>query len=238
MSLRAALEGRQDPVAERTLFVHVQRAFLPPKWKESTAMTQRWRLMDGEALYDIIADPGQQTNVAAEHPDVVRRLREDYEKWWTSLESATNQTVRYVLGGAENPMTLSSHDWLMRGVEQAAWHQNQIRSGALINGAWAVNVKQAGNYAITLYRWPPYLNQAMNVTEARLSVGGVDERTPVDSNAVNATFRVKLKPGPTMLQTWLTRPDGKQHGAYYTSIRFDNGGTKPGTKPRVESAPK
>ena len=194
--------------------------------------------MDGEALYDIIADPGQQTNVAAEHPDVVRRLREDYEKWWASLESATNQTVRYVLGGAENPMTLSSHDWLMRGVEQAAWHQNQIRSGALINGAWAVDVKQAGNYAITLYRWPPYLNQAMNVTEARLFVGGVDERTPVYSNAVNATFRVKLKPGPTMLQTWLTRPDGKQHGAYYTSIRFDNGGTKPGTKPRVESAPK
>jgi hypothetical protein len=25
-----------------------------------------------------------------------------------------------------------------------------------------------------------------------------------------------------MLQTWLTRPDGKQHGAYYTRVRFDN----------------
>jgi hypothetical protein len=171
ISLRAALESRQESLPERTLFVHVQRAFLPPKWKES----------------------------------------------------ATNQTVRYVLGGAENPMTLSSHDWLMPGVEQAAWHQNQIRSGALINGAWAVNVKQAGTYEITLYRWPPYLNQAMNTTEARLSVGDVDERTPVNTNAARATFRVKLKPGPAMLQTWLTRPDGKQHGAYYTRVRLDSG---------------
>ena len=23
-----------------------------------------------------------------------------------------------------------------------------------------------------------------------------------------------------MLQTWLTRPDGKQHGAYYTRVRY------------------
>jgi arylsulfatase A-like enzyme len=224
ISLRAALEGRQDSPPERTLFAHVQRAFLPPKWKDSAAMTQRWRLINGEELYDIIADPGQRTNVTADYPDVVRQLREDYERWWASLESATNQTVRYVLGGAENPMTLSSHDWLMPGVEPAAWHQNQIKNGALINGAWAVNVKQAGNYEITLSRWPPDLHRSMNVTEARLSIGGVDEHMPMNTNAASATFRVQLKPGPVMLQTWLTRPDGKQHGAYYTRVLFNNGG--------------
>jgi len=239
ISLRAALEGRQQSLPERTLFVHVQRAFLPPKWKESAAMTHRWRLLDGKELYDIIADPGQQTNAAAEHPDIVRRLRENYEKWWTSLESATNQTIRYVLGGAENPMTLSSHDWLMPGVEQAAWHQNQIKSGALISGAWAVDVKRAGTYEISLFRWPPYLNQAMNVTEARLFVGDVDEHSPVSTNAVSASFRVKLKPGPTMLRTWLTRPDGKQHGAYYTRVRFESGGpNETADKAGRESEPK
>ena len=117
----------------------------------------------------------------------------------------------------------------MPGVEQAAWHQNQIKSGALINGAWAVDVKQAGTYEITLYRWPPYLNQAMDATAARLSIGDVDESKPVNTNAASATFRVKLKPGPAMLQTWLTRPDGKQHGAYYTRVRFDN--ASPETRP-------
>jgi arylsulfatase A-like enzyme len=208
ISLRSALLGRNDSLPDRTLFVHVQRAFLPPKWKDSVAMTQRWRLMEGVDLYDIIADPGQRTNVAAQHPQIVRRLRQDYERWWKSLDPAMKQTVRYSLGGAENPTTLSSHDWLMPGVEPAAWHQSHVQKGSLINGAWAVEVKKRGACEITLYRWPPYLNQAMNATEARLSIGGVDERMPVNTNAASATFQVTLKPGPAMLQTWLTRPDG------------------------------
>ena len=129
-------------------------------------------------------------------------------------------TVRHVLGGAENPMTLSSHDWLMPGVEPAAWHQNQIKRGDLINGPWAVDVKQAGTYEITLYRWAPYLKKPMNASEARLRVGGIDESMALDPSAASAGFQVNLKPGPAMLQTWLTRPDGKQHGAYYTRVRL------------------
>ncbi|MBM3883613.1 MAG: arylsulfatase [Verrucomicrobia bacterium] len=103
ISLRPLLLGRNEPPPERTLFVHVQRAFLPPKWKNSAALTQRWRLVDGEELYDITADPGQQSNVAADHPEVVRRLHRDYEQWWASLEPALQQTVRYVLGAVFEP---------------------------------------------------------------------------------------------------------------------------------------
>ena len=81
-------------------------------------MTERWRLIDGKELYDIVSDPGQQKNIAEDHSNVVKRLRGDYEKWWTSLAPAVAQTVRYGLGGAENPTTLASHDWLMPGVKQ------------------------------------------------------------------------------------------------------------------------
>ena len=117
-------------------------------------------------------------------------------------------------------MTLASHDWLMPGVEQAAFSQGQIRNGSLINGAWQVEVEQPGIYEITLFRWAPYVHRAMNMTEARLAIGGVDERVPLNADAASATFRVTLKPGPTTLQTWLTRPDGKDHGAYYTRVQF------------------
>ena len=34
-------------------------------------------------LFDIVADPDERTNRAAEHPDVVRRLRADLDTWWT-----------------------------------------------------------------------------------------------------------------------------------------------------------
>ena len=45
-------------------------------------MSQRWRLINGTELYDIQADPGQQRDVADEHPEVVAELREHYEAWW------------------------------------------------------------------------------------------------------------------------------------------------------------
>jgi hypothetical protein len=34
----------------------------------------------GPALYDLSTDPAEQKNVAAEHPDVVRRLQEQFDK--------------------------------------------------------------------------------------------------------------------------------------------------------------
>jgi arylsulfatase A-like enzyme len=220
VSLKAALLGDEKAMPGRTLFTHVQRAFLPPKWKDSAAMTERWRLIAGKELYDIQADPGQRTDIAGQHPEVVKKLRGDYETWWKSLEPAMEHTVRYVIGGPLNPTTLASHDWLMPGVEQAAWHQNQIRRGDLINGPWAVEVKQAGTYEISLHRWAPYLNKPMEATAARITIGDVDERLDLEKEATGATFRVKLGAGPAMLQTWLTREDGKEHGAYYVHVRL------------------
>lgn len=220
VSLVAPLRGEtEESLSVRTLFVHVQRAFLPPKWQNSAVMTQRWRLIDGQQLYDINEDPGQQTDIAIQHPEIVQKLRGEYEVWWQSLEPAMERTVRHVLGGTENPLVLNSHDWLMPGVEQAAWHQGQIQRGALINGPWAVEVQQAGTYEITMHRWPPYLDKTMDMKEARLSIGDVDTAMELDVLATHATFRVPLKVGPAMLQTWLTRPDGKQHGAYFVTVQ-------------------
>ena len=220
VSLRSALLGEKSLAPERTLFVHVQRAFLPPKWERSAAMTSRWRLINGEQLYDIVADPGQEKDVAKEHPDVVKRLRGDYETWWKSLEPALEQTVRYGLGGDEDPTTLGSHDWLMPGVVQAAWHQSHIERGSLINGAWAVDVERPGTYEFTLHRWAPYLDKAMGLKQARLTIGEVDETIALAEDAVSAVFRVRLEDGPAMLHTYFTRPDGKQHGAYYVRVRY------------------
>ena len=219
-SLAAPLRGAtEESPGDRTLFVHVQRAFRPPKWKNSAVMTSRWRLVDGQQLYDMNVDPGQQTDIAIQHPEIVQRLRGEYEVWWESLEPAMERTVRHVLGGTDNPLDLNSHDWLMPGVEQAAWHQGQIQRGALINGPWAVQVQEAGTYEITLRRWPPYLDKAMDMKEARLSLDDVDATMELDPMATHATFRLDLKVGPAMLQTWLTRPDGQQQGAYFVTVK-------------------
>lgn len=220
VSLRSLLAGEKKKLPERTLFTHVQRSELPPKWERSAAMTERWRLVDGTQLYDIVADSGQKKDVAADHPEVVKRLRADYEKWWASLKEDMKQTVRYGLGGKKNPTLLTSHDWLMPGTKQAVWHQGHVRGGSLINGPWAVEVEQAGEYEVTLFRWAPYLERAMEMKSARIKIGKIDETIDMKREDASATFRVKLPAGPAMLKGTLVRPDGKSHGAYYVRVEL------------------
>jgi arylsulfatase len=37
-------------------------------------------------LFDVKADPGEQTDVAAQHPEVVNELDRAYDKWWDSVQ--------------------------------------------------------------------------------------------------------------------------------------------------------
>ena len=50
---------RQDSEwKERTLVVQTQQRETPEKWTQSAVMTQQWRLVGGQELYDMTADPG------------------------------------------------------------------------------------------------------------------------------------------------------------------------------------
>ena len=45
-------------------------------------MTDRWRLVNGRELFDMEADPGQKTNVIADHPEVAKAMLDAYDAWW------------------------------------------------------------------------------------------------------------------------------------------------------------
>ncbi len=47
------------PWPERTLIVQSHRVEEPVKFRKSVVMRGRWRLVDGEDLYDLQSDPGQ-----------------------------------------------------------------------------------------------------------------------------------------------------------------------------------
>jgi len=221
ISLADLLYGiEEESFPDRTLFTHVQRDYLPPKWDASAVMQGPWRLIDGKELYNLKSDPGQETDIAGRHPDVVERLRGDYEVWWASLEPSMEMIVRPVLGGGENPAVLTAHDWLMPDKGTSAWHQNHIRRGDLKNGPWAVEVQQDGLYEISLYRWAPYLDKVMEMKSARLRVGDFEVSKDLSSEATKARFLVQLNAGPTLLKTWLERPNGDESGAYYVDVKY------------------
>ncbi|MEX0867228.1 MAG: arylsulfatase, partial [Pirellulales bacterium] len=98
---------------QRTLVVENQRVVDPVKWRNTSVMTDRWRLVNNKELYDIEADPGQQTNLIRQHPEVAAKLSEFYDSWWDDVSGRHNEFTRLHVGAEqENPVQLSSHDWM------------------------------------------------------------------------------------------------------------------------------
>lgn len=80
--------GEQADWPDRLLFSHKGRwpTGADPqlsKLQGCAVRSQRFRLVNGSALYDMLADPGQVTNVIEEHPDVAARMRTAFDQWWS-----------------------------------------------------------------------------------------------------------------------------------------------------------
>lgn len=87
-SLIPLLENPKAQWADRELFVHQGRweKGADPngsKFKNCAVRTQRWRFVNNKELYDIAADPYEATDVAADHPQVIAKLRTAYDQWWS-----------------------------------------------------------------------------------------------------------------------------------------------------------
>jgi arylsulfatase len=55
------------------------------KYEKFAVRDERWRLVGKDALYDIQVDPGETTNVIAEHPQVAGRMLAAYDAWWEEV---------------------------------------------------------------------------------------------------------------------------------------------------------
>ena len=189
-------------------------------------MTDRWRLINGEELYDMKTDPGQRTNVADKHAEVVAKLRREYDKWWADISKRFGEYCRIIIGSdAENPAKLTSHDWHTHG----PWNQDQVRQGQARNSFWAVEVARRGDYEIELRRWPKEVDapitaaieggEAIRAKTARLKIADLDQTKEIPKDAKAVTFRLKLKAGKTRLQTWFIDDESESRGAYYVYVK-------------------
>lgn len=243
--LLASADGGAPPEwADRILITDSQRIKDPIKWRASAVMTNRWRLIDGEQLYDIQLDPGQQSDVAAQHPKVVAELREFYERWWEELEPTFTDEAAIILGHrAGNPTTLTSHDWITE--RMTPWNQGQIReamSSEEDTGYWNVEVAEEGEYEIRLRRWPREADaaidaelppsedvpgerayrarrgQAVPIRKARIEIASHAAEQPVSPRSPDVAFRLKLKRGKTRLAARFETASGAEIGAYYAYV--------------------
>ncbi|MEX0981788.1 MAG: sulfatase-like hydrolase/transferase [Bacteroidales bacterium] len=217
-SLVPLLTGNGDDWPERTLFVHNQRVLDPIKWKQTSVMTDNWRLVDNKELYDISTDPGQENNLIAAHPDIANRLSDEYDSLWEDLSQRFDETTPLYIGAKqENPVVLNAHDWMID--EHPPWNQPHILNRPVQNGPWRVKVAEPGKYQFVLRERPEVANYPLTATEARLRIGNqVDERMEVTPGAAGVRFDCELQAGDTDLQTWLIEEDGTARGAFFVEV--------------------
>ena len=217
VSLRPLLEGTAGEWPDRTIIESFTKV----------AMTERWRLVHNAELYDVIADPGQQQDVAEQYPEVVQQLQ-------TALaENESNENTRQqrIVLGAEQAMRvlLTPEQWLDEERKYRTFRTGLILKGELFEGIVPVEVATAGRYRITLRRWPEQLKtpirsaihggRALKITQAGVRLGTYRETTAVEEEMQSVSFTTELAAGTADLRAWFVTETQQRLGAYFVDIQ-------------------
>jgi arylsulfatase A-like enzyme len=237
VSLAGLLRGTAKSLADRMLLISFSRMNEPVPTKQGSAVLwRRWRLFGTGELYDLAADPHQDRDVAADHPDVIAKMRSHLDHWWRGVEPKLNDHEAIVIGSdAENPTQLSPADWDDVFFDQG----KQVRDGFARIGAWNVEVAKAGTYRFELRRWPREVDapiaaslpavrttagevppsKALPIAKAKIHVGAYDASSDVRTHDKAVIFETPLQPGRLQLQTWFSDANGAELcGAYYVYV--------------------
>ena len=242
---------------ERMLVVQFTGTEHPvPKRGDACVMWRRWRLIHDRELYDLATDPEQARDVAADHPDVVARLRAHYAGWWDSVAPQVDGVQRVIIGHDAEPQSLLSPcEWRDVFFDQG----EQVRRGERTNGVWHLEAAREGTYEFELRRWPrecgatvaeglpavaltdgeQSAGRALPIARARLRAaapgGPASFDETIDAHAADrgVTFRLPLPAGPVDLQSWFLDGEGRELcGAYFVYARLlQKPAQKPAEKP-------
>lgn len=204
VSLLPVLQGGPSPAPDRAIFLQWHRGDAPEPWRDCCVVTQRYKLVNGRELYDLLEDPRETTDVAPAHPSVVAQLRRRYEGWFADVSATRGYDPPAIaLGSRENPVVLTRQDW--RG-PAASWDEKG-------EGHWAVRCVP-GTYEITLRLWEGF-------TPARVGVriGSAELQRTARQGSRTCTFRVALPSlERTKLEAWMEQ-NGSRRGVRYVTVR-------------------
>ena len=153
-NLLPAIRSASAEMEERSLVFQCHRGLTPQRYQNCAVVTSRYKLVanpglfsdesfdakPGFELYDLQVDSTEKVNLAERHPEIVRRLRSEYDRWFEDVRNTRKFTPGLIRIGtsAENPTHL------------CRYQDANYREG-LPNG-WSVEVARSARYEITVNR--------------------------------------------------------------------------------------
>jgi arylsulfatase A-like enzyme len=218
LSLLPRLLDPGAPVEERTLHIQSHRGNEPQLYRAFAAVTQKYKLVQakhfGQAmpedapleLYDLVADGGEENDLAAQQTEVIEAMKSGYEEWFKDVSSTRGYDPPRILLGTEheNPVILTRQDW--RVVGRDGYGDNNL-------GFWEVDVASPGDYEVRLLF--PKQQTAGRIEFALRDHQGEAE---FDTGTESVTFGpFAFSAGPAALEARLIRA-GETVGVKYADV--------------------
>jgi len=148
---------------------HTWDRFFPNPDRRWAVSDQRWKLMaqfgqdatpspSGWRLFDLEADPGEEENLASQHPEEVERLRAVFERWFAEVTDGVEYAPAPIPVGhpGENPIVVEP-SWATWEGERLAyvfdgydWDTIEGWREPGERAEWRLEVQSTGRYALRL----------------------------------------------------------------------------------------
>jgi arylsulfatase A-like enzyme len=213
-SMLPDLRGQRIDRLPRHLVIQTHRGDKPVRYHHFMIRGDRYKLLHASGfgrtgfagdpkfeLYDLLADPGESKNLAAEKPQVLTRLKKAYDVWFDDVGSTRPNNYappRIFIGTPhENPTVLTRQDW---------------RGGTSIRH-WLLHAPNAGKYDIEFL-----FDAKPTAGIAELKVGKTTVKVEFKADAKSCKFQnVAIEAGDLKLETVLSHGKNKR-GAYHVVV--------------------
>ncbi len=217
-SLKPILAANHQWDNERKLIIQCPRSRTLNKWENTAVKYQKWRLVDGEKLYNTETDYGQLNDVAGQNPQLVKELTAAYEKFWQSLPEPSSLLAVHVLGHQEAPDTrLVAMDWYRGG---APWTQQSLKNRSA-QGVWKVEIAREGTYRFELRHFPREHPMPIEAETATVQIGDRQKTIPLKQGVDEAVIYLHLEEGVYDFTTTFENKDTENSwGANFVHVHY------------------
>lgn len=208
----------------RSMVIDTQREEFLSKTNPYCVIKDQWRLINGDELYDIKKDVGQEANIAEQYPEKVEELKQIHSEWWGRVSVLQDVMQRVPLTAPDSDyVQLNSHDRHDADNGVVTAEQRSIRAGvtATTSTFWATTVTEEGRYRIELLRWPLEANLPLTATAPK-GDKVPNGKAPIEGVAMPNINGGELIMGNTKLKTSFNGDKDAR------SIIFDNVNLKKG----------